>query len=51
MGKSPVSHTWGDANSGGHFGPALKRAGYDMVLFTSASDTPVYYGSTMDTLS
>ena len=28
MGKSPVSGTWGDANSGGYFGPALKRAGY-----------------------
>ncbi|MEA4882265.1 MAG: aldehyde ferredoxin oxidoreductase family protein [Clostridia bacterium] len=42
MGKSPISHTWGDANSGGYFGPALKRAGYDMVFFTGASDAPVY---------
>ncbi|HAI85833.1 MAG TPA: aldehyde ferredoxin oxidoreductase, partial [Firmicutes bacterium] len=42
MGKSPISQTWGDANSGGYFGPALKRAGYDMVFLTGASDTPVY---------
>jgi len=27
MGKSPLTGTWGDANSGGSFGPALKRAG------------------------
>ncbi len=42
MGKSPVSGTWGDANSGGYFGPALKRAGYDMVFFKGQSETPVY---------
>ncbi len=42
MGKSPVSSTWGDANSGGYFGPALKRSGYDMVFLAGASQTPVY---------
>ena len=42
MGKSPASHTWGDANSGGHFGPALKQSGYDMVFFTGIADNPVY---------
>ena len=26
MGKSPLTGTWGDANAGGFFGPALKRA-------------------------
>ncbi|MCP4760407.1 MAG: aldehyde ferredoxin oxidoreductase family protein [archaeon] len=33
---------WGDANSGGFFGPTIKRAGYDAIFFTGASDKPVY---------
>lgn len=33
VGKSPLTMTWGDANSGGEFGPYLKFAGYDAVLF------------------
>jgi aldehyde:ferredoxin oxidoreductase len=40
--KSPLTGGWGDANSGGHFGPRLKFAGYDGVFFTGISDTPVY---------
>ena len=40
--KSPTSGTWNDANSGGFFGPELKKAGYDAVFVTGASDTPVY---------
>ena len=40
--KSPLTKTWGDANSGGEFGPYLKFAGYDAVFFTGASVTPVY---------
>jgi aldehyde:ferredoxin oxidoreductase len=40
--KSPLTGVWGDANSGGDFGPFLKFAGYDAVFFTGASDTPVY---------
>jgi len=42
VGKSPLTETWGDANSGGHFGPNLKFAGYDGVIVTGASDRPVY---------
>ncbi len=42
VGKSPLSGGWGDANSGGHFGPNLKFAGYDAVFFTGVSDRPVY---------
>ena len=42
VGKSPLTGTWGDANSGGHFGPAMKRAGYDCVFFTGISEKPVY---------
>jgi aldehyde:ferredoxin oxidoreductase len=40
--KSPITGGWGDANSGGHFGPYLKFAGYDAVFFTGISEKPVY---------
>jgi aldehyde:ferredoxin oxidoreductase len=42
VGKSPLTGTWGDANSGGDFGPYLKFAGYDAVFFTGISPSPVY---------
>jgi aldehyde:ferredoxin oxidoreductase len=42
MGKSPLTGTWGDANAGGFFGPALKRAGFDGIFFEGASSTWVY---------
>jgi aldehyde:ferredoxin oxidoreductase len=42
MGKSPLTGTWGDANSGGFFGPAMKRAGLDAVFFEGASSKWVY---------
>lgn len=40
--KSPKSGGWGDANSGGDFGPWLKNAGWDAVLVGGAADKPVY---------
>ena len=40
--KSPVTGEWNDANSGGAFGPELKRAGFDGVFVSGASDEPVY---------
>ena len=40
--KSPLTGGWGDANSGGIFGPTLKFAGYDAVFFTGVSAKPVY---------
>ena len=40
--KSPLTGGWGDANSGGFFGPYLKFAGYDGVFFTGISEKPVY---------
>ena len=40
--KSPLTGGWGDANSGGDFGPHLKFAGYDGVFFTGVSEKPVY---------
>ena len=42
VGKSPLTQGWGDANSGGYFGPALKAAGYDAVFFSGRADKPVY---------
>jgi aldehyde:ferredoxin oxidoreductase len=42
VGKSPLTGGWGDANSGGEFGPALKFAGYDAVFVTGIADKPVY---------
>ncbi|MGE5620498.1 MAG: aldehyde ferredoxin oxidoreductase family protein [Sphingomonadaceae bacterium] len=40
--KSPLTLTWGDANCGGTFGPHLKLAGFDAILFSGISDRPVY---------
>jgi aldehyde:ferredoxin oxidoreductase len=42
VGKSPLTGGWGDANSGGDFGPYLKFAGFDGVFFTGVSEKPVY---------
>ena len=42
LAKSPLTGGWGDANSGGDFGPHLKFAGYDGVFFTEVSKKPVY---------
>jgi aldehyde:ferredoxin oxidoreductase len=41
-GKSPLTGTWGDANCGGSFSPAIKRCGYDGIFFKGISDKPVY---------
>jgi aldehyde:ferredoxin oxidoreductase len=40
--KSPVTGGWNDSNSGGHFGPELKRAGFDAVFVVGAAKSPVY---------
>jgi aldehyde:ferredoxin oxidoreductase len=40
--KSPLSGTITVANSGGYFGPELKFAGYDMIIFEGKADSPVY---------
>ncbi len=40
--KSPLTGTIGAANSGGHFGPELKYAGYDGIIFEDVSEHPVY---------
>ncbi|MCL1914530.1 MAG: aldehyde ferredoxin oxidoreductase family protein [Eubacteriaceae bacterium] len=40
--KAPLTGTIGAANAGGYFGPELKYAGYDGIIFENASDKPVY---------
>ncbi len=40
--KSPLTGGWGDANSGGHFGPYLKFAGFDGIFIKGISEKPVY---------
>ena len=42
VGKSPLTGGWGDANSGGDWGPWLKFAGYDGIFVTGISSKPVY---------
>ena len=42
VGKSPLTHTWGDTNCGGDFGPYMKFAGVDNVYFKGCADKWVY---------
>jgi len=39
---SPATGLWGEANSGGFFGPELRFAGYDGIIITGKSDCPVW---------
>ena len=41
-GKSPLTGIWGEGTCGGNFGPELKFAGIDGIIFRGASSTPVY---------
>ena len=40
--KSPVYNGFNDANSGGFFGPELKKAGFDALFMKGRAETPVY---------
>ncbi|MDY6964478.1 MAG: aldehyde ferredoxin oxidoreductase family protein [Halobacteriota archaeon] len=40
--KSPLTGTIFDCSAGGFFGVALKRTGYDALVFLNRSDEPVY---------
>jgi aldehyde:ferredoxin oxidoreductase len=40
--KSPLTDTIACSNSGGFFGPELKFAGYDVVIFEGEAEEPVY---------
>ena len=41
-GKSPLTGIWGEGTCGGNFGPELKFAGMDGIIFKGVSPTPVY---------
>jgi aldehyde:ferredoxin oxidoreductase len=41
-GKSPLTGIWGEGTCGGNFGPELKFAGIDGIVFKGISPTPVY---------
>jgi aldehyde:ferredoxin oxidoreductase len=40
--KSPLTGTIGASNVGGHLAPELKKTGYDVIILTGQSPTPVY---------
>jgi aldehyde:ferredoxin oxidoreductase len=43
-GKSPLTGTWGEANSGGRFGPELRQTGFDLLLIKGkASELSILY--------
>ena len=39
--KSPATGLWLDSNAGGSLGPEIKYAGYDAIVITGASSSPV----------
>jgi aldehyde:ferredoxin oxidoreductase len=39
---SPLTHIWGEANTGGYFGPELRFAGYDGIIITGQAKKPVW---------
>ena len=39
---SPQTGIWGEANSGGFFGPELRFAGYDGIIITGTAASPVW---------
>jgi aldehyde:ferredoxin oxidoreductase len=40
--KSPATGGYADSNMGGHFGPQLKYAGYDLLVITGRAKNPSY---------
>ncbi len=42
MSKSPLTGALGKSEAGGYWGPELKKAGFDALVITGSSKTPVY---------
>lgn len=40
--KNPLTNGFGETEAGGYFGPELKHAGYDAIVFRGKSPKPVY---------
>ena len=47
---SPLTNGHADSNMGGHLGPEIKYAGYDMIVFERISPKPVYLFVDDDTI-
>ncbi|MBN2875279.1 MAG: hypothetical protein JXM71_09315, partial [Spirochaetales bacterium] len=41
--KSPLTGGWGDANCGGTLSPAIKRCGWDAILFRGVASEPLVF--------
>jgi len=41
-GLSPLTNVWGESHAAGFWGPELKLAGYDAIMFMGESKDPVY---------
>jgi len=39
---SPLTHIWGESNTGGFVGPELRFAGYDGIVVTGRAEKPVW---------
>lgn len=48
--RSPLTGALAASNSGGYFGPELKYAGYDMIIFEGVSKKPVFLNIVNDTV-
>jgi aldehyde:ferredoxin oxidoreductase len=48
--RSPLTGIHGDANAGGHFGPALKKAGIDHIVITGKAGEAIYLWIDDDTI-
>jgi len=46
VGKSPLTGTAGESEAAGFFGPELKMAGFDAVVFRGQAEKPVYLWAT-----
>jgi len=40
--KSPLTHSFGEAEAGGWWGPELKFAGFDAIVIKGKADKPIY---------
>jgi len=48
--KSPATGGYADSNMGGHFGPQMKYAGYDVLVITGKAESPSYLFINDDTV-
>ncbi|MFH2113437.1 MAG: aldehyde ferredoxin oxidoreductase family protein [Spirochaetota bacterium] len=48
--KSPLTGIYLDCNSGGHFGPEVKAAGFDLIIIEGVSSDPILLSIENDTV-